>query len=187
MRRYSVTIGGQKQEIGVEDAPAGAAAGSVRVEVGGRERLLELRQLGTAVSWLDGTRVVIAEVQASGGQAAGGQANAVSDRRKLTVTVGGETVVAEVADVAVELAAALGARAGRAVSGPATVRAPMPGRVVKLLARAGDEVKAGQGLMVVEAMKMENEIRAPRAGRLAQITVADGAAVESGEPLAVIE
>ena len=43
--------------------------------------------------------------------------------------------------------------------------APMPGKVIRLLVSAGDEVEAGQGLVVVEAMKMQNEIRSPKEGR----------------------
>jgi biotin carboxyl carrier protein len=62
----------------------------------------------------------------------------------------------------------------------------MPGRVVRVLAAAGTEVAAGQGLVVVEAMKMENELRAPHAGRVAELTVREGQAVEAGATLAVI-
>src|SRR5690242_3241943 len=53
--------------------------------------------------------------------------------------------------------------------GRASIVAPMPGRVVRLLAAAGEEVAAGQGIVVVEAMKMQNEMRAPRAGRITAI------------------
>jgi biotin carboxyl carrier protein len=63
----------------------------------------------------------------------------------------------------------------------------MPGRVVKLLARAGDQLKAGQGVLVVEAMKMENEIKVPRDGRLRELQAVEGAAVDAGEVLAVLE
>ncbi len=71
-------------------------------------------------------------------------------------------------------------------SGPARLTAPMPGRVVRILAAAGASVEAGQGLVVVEAMKMENELRAPRAGRVEQVAVREGQAVEAGALLLVI-
>jgi biotin carboxyl carrier protein len=71
-------------------------------------------------------------------------------------------------------------------SGPARLVSPMPGRVVRVLAEAGADVEAGQGLVVVEAMKMENELRAPRAGRLTEVAVREGQAVETGALLAVI-
>lgn len=67
--------------------------------------------------------------------------------------------------------------------GPRDVNSPMPGRVVKLLVREGDEVAAGQGLLVMEAMKMQNELRAPRAGRVQRIFAAEGDGVETGAPL----
>ncbi|MFO7692956.1 MAG: acetyl-CoA carboxylase biotin carboxyl carrier protein subunit [Vicinamibacterales bacterium] len=79
-----------------------------------------------------------------------------------------------------------GAGAAQA-AGTQQVLAPMPGRVVKLLVRAGDEVKARQGLVVVEAMKMENELRSPKDGRVIEVLVAEGASVEAGRPLVVVE
>jgi biotin carboxyl carrier protein len=77
--------------------------------------------------------------------------------------------------------------AARAGDGVQTVVAPMPGKVVRVLVAHGDEVKAGQGLLVVEAMKMQNEIKASRAGRILSLTVKDGATVAAGEVLATIE
>jgi biotin carboxyl carrier protein len=70
--------------------------------------------------------------------------------------------------------------------GPARVTAPMPGRIVRLLAAAGADVEAGQGLVVIEAMKMENELRTPRGGRLQELLVREGQAVEAGALLAVV-
>jgi biotin carboxyl carrier protein len=69
---------------------------------------------------------------------------------------------------------------------PVTIRSPMPGRVVKLGAKADEKVTAGQTVIVVEAMKMENELRAPRAGTVAEIRCSEGAAVEAGQELVVI-
>jgi biotin carboxyl carrier protein len=71
--------------------------------------------------------------------------------------------------------------------GQVTIVAPMPGRVVRVLAAAGDQVEARQPVIVVEAMKMENELRAPRAGRIKEIVVAPGTSVDAGRVLAVIE
>jgi biotin carboxyl carrier protein len=77
--------------------------------------------------------------------------------------------------------------AARAGDGVQTVVAPMPGKVVRVLVAQGDEVKAGQGLLVVEAMKMQNEIKAARAGRVLSLTVKEGATVAAGQVLATIE
>jgi len=72
-------------------------------------------------------------------------------------------------------------------SGKQVVAAPMPGKVVKLLVKAGDAVEEGQGLVVVEAMKMENELKAPKAGTVTEVAVAEGATVENGARLVVVE
>jgi biotin carboxyl carrier protein len=67
------------------------------------------------------------------------------------------------------------------------VLAPMPGKVLRVLVKTGDEVAARQPLVVVEAMKMENELTAPRAGRVTDVTVEAGASVEAGRLLVVVE
>ncbi|HEY4015130.1 MAG TPA: biotin/lipoyl-containing protein [Polyangiaceae bacterium] len=74
----------------------------------------------------------------------------------------------------------------RPARGTTAVRSPMPGRVIKVLAAAGDVVTAGQALVVLEAMKMENEVRAAASGTVAQVHVAVGAAVESNAVLVTI-
>jgi biotin carboxyl carrier protein len=63
----------------------------------------------------------------------------------------------------------------------------MPGRIVRLLVEVGQDVEAGQPLLIVEAMKMENEMKAPVAGRVEELMVAQGDAVEAGASLARIE
>jgi biotin carboxyl carrier protein len=72
-------------------------------------------------------------------------------------------------------------------SGPRPIKAPMPGRVVRVLVAEGVEVEAHQGVLVVEAMKMQNEIKAPKAGRVVALRVQAGATVKVGDVLAVIE
>lgn len=81
-------------------------------------------------------------------------------------------------------------RVARDAHGPdGTVRltAPMPGKVVKVLAPEGTVVARGEGIIVLEAMKMENELKAPRDGTVTQIAVEEGQGVESGAHLATIE
>jgi biotin carboxyl carrier protein len=68
-----------------------------------------------------------------------------------------------------------------------TIVAPMPALVVRLEVERGQEVSAGQGLLVLEAMKMENEIRSPRAGVIKTIHAEIGKAVEKGEVLVTLE
>ncbi len=99
---------------------------------------------------------------------------------------GGDPLVlaAEVTD-ARRATIAVPARAGNDAA-PVTMRSPIPGRVVKLLVKVDDTVKAGQTVVVLEAMKMENELRAPRAGRVSIVRCAEGAAVEAGQDLVTI-
>ena len=63
----------------------------------------------------------------------------------------------------------------------------MPGKVVRVLLNAGDEVAARQGVLVVEAMKMQNEVQSPKAGKISEIKVSEGQTVNAGDVLAVIE
>ena len=80
-----------------------------------------------------------------------------------------------------------GRRSAAGSEGRQTVAAPMPGRVIRVLVEAGQDVDAGQGLIVVEAMKMQNEIKSPKAGRVAEVKTVAGATVSAGDILAVIE
>ena len=79
----------------------------------------------------------------------------------------------------------LGASVGLGFS--QAIKAPMPGRVVRVLVAVGDRVTAHQPLVVVEAMKMENELRAPRDGVVKEVLAMPGAAVESGAVLVVVD
>ena len=79
------------------------------------------------------------------------------------------------------------ATSSRKNEGREAIKAPMPGKVVRVLVAVGDEVVVGQGLVVVEAMKMQNEMKAPRAGRVAGIAVKEHEAVVAGSVLLMIE
>ncbi|MFF4958405.1 ATP-binding protein [Streptomyces sp. NPDC001222] len=71
-------------------------------------------------------------------------------------------------------------------SGTESLTAPMPGTVTVVKVAVGDEVTAGQSLLVVEAMKMEHVISAPHAGTVAELDVTPGATVAMDQVLAVI-
>ncbi len=68
-----------------------------------------------------------------------------------------------------------------------SVPAPIAGRVLSIRVKAGDEVKAGDVLLILEAMKMENEIKAPADGVVKEVLVAEGARVAEGDGLVVVE
>jgi biotin carboxyl carrier protein len=77
--------------------------------------------------------------------------------------------------------------AGAGTEGPRPVKAPMPGRVVRLLVEVGEDVEEGQGVVVIEAMKMQNELKSPKAGRVIRVGAAVGDTVGSGDVLVVVE
>lgn len=70
--------------------------------------------------------------------------------------------------------------------GPERLVAPMPGKIVRVLVKAGEAVRARQPVVVIEAMKMENELRASGDGTVAEMHVRDGQSVDAGALLAVI-
>jgi biotin carboxyl carrier protein len=102
---------------------------------------------------------------------------------EVLVTLQGRTIPVTVNGRRTGHAAEIGAHR----HGEISIIAPMPGRIVRVLAAPGDDIGARQPVVVVEAMKMENELRAPRAGRVKEISVTPGMSVEAGRVLAVIE
>ncbi|MCD4864140.1 MULTISPECIES: sodium-extruding oxaloacetate decarboxylase subunit alpha [Pseudomonas] len=80
-----------------------------------------------------------------------------------------------------------GGQRRRQAERPGDVSTTMPGNIVEVLVKEGDQVKAGQGVLVTEAMKMETEIQAPIAGTVTAVRVAKGDRVNPGEVLIEIE
>jgi multidrug efflux pump subunit AcrA (membrane-fusion protein) len=176
---FEVEVGGRTFSIAVERADR---AGRFRMTLDGVPRLIDASRTGQfglslgTVPFSEGDRgtvpltVTVPFLVPGNGP---GELLVVLSGRTIGATVNGR-----------RSAHAVGARHG---DGQVTIVAPMPGRVVRVLAAAGDAVEARQPVIVVEAMKMENELRAPRAGRIREIVVAPGTSVEAGRILAVIE
>jgi len=101
----------------------------------------------------------------------------------LTVYACGRTFAVEVRDPR-DTSSAAHASIG---SGRQNIRAPMHGRVIRVLVNVGDAVEVGQGLMVVEAMKMQNEMKALQPGRVTEVRARAGETVRAGDTLLVIE
>ena len=78
-------------------------------------------------------------------------------------------------------------RATRASPSDNTVRSPMPGRVISIMVRPGDQVSAGDEVCVVEAMKMEQSIRATRDGVVKAVLVQPMDSVRANDPLIELE
>src|SRR5436190_20378952 len=108
----------------------------------------------------------------------------LSSGATVSVTIGANRYDITLVDPK-RLRSALGA--GAPGEGAARIVAPMPGKVVRVLVEAGQQVEPGQGIVVVEAMKMQNEMKAPKAGAVVSVNVEVGATVNGGDLLAVIE
>jgi biotin carboxyl carrier protein len=76
---------------------------------------------------------------------------------------------------------------GTAASGEFTLRAPMPGLIVKVPVDEGQEIKKGDVLVVLESMKMQNELKSPRDGKVARVQVKPGASVEQRQIILSVE
>ena len=167
--RFQARVGERTVEVRV----AALEGGRYEVTIDGQARVVDARTLGER-AW-----------------------SLIVDGAVHTVDVAGELpdVVVHFRDHSVPLKLidarrALLAEAGRLrrpKSGPTVVRAPMPGKVVRVIVQEGSGIAAGQGLLVVEAMKMENELRAPRDGTVVEVRVREGQAVEAGEPLVTLD
>jgi oxaloacetate decarboxylase alpha subunit len=108
---------------------------------------------------------------------------------RYQVTVNGHTYDVEVApggaisSITPQAAASAAAPAVAAAATTEPVNAPLAGTIFKILVRPGQQVKAGEIVIVLEAMKMETEVRAPRAGTVTEVAVREGDAVELGHKL----
>jgi acetyl/propionyl-CoA carboxylase alpha subunit len=154
--KYRVTIDGREREVDVVVAPSGA----ITVTLDGQKVAGDVRPIPGGVSVRIGSSVhdVIASSAGEEVQLASGPARAIA------------TVVSE---------RSRSQRKRGGGGGAKELRAPMPGRVVRVACKAGEVVTAGQPVVVIEAMKMENEMRAPADATIAQIHVTEGASVEA--------
>ncbi len=72
------------------------------------------------------------------------------------------------------------------VHGEVTIKAPMPGIIVRVPMPVGSAVNKGATVVILESMKMENELKAPRAGVVKRVLVEGGMSVEKGQPLVIV-
>jgi biotin carboxyl carrier protein len=166
-------IGGKKRRVELGGKPGGGGvAGVLECRVDGRAVTVDVRVLEPGVMSLLITHP----------EAEGRQYRCVLDGDG--VVIDGRRYGFEVEDPR-SLQGKRGAGAG--TEGPRPVKAPMPGRVVRLLVEVGESVEEGQGCVVIEAMKMQNELKSPKAGRVIRVGAAVGDTVGSGDVLVVVE
>jgi acetyl/propionyl-CoA carboxylase alpha subunit len=174
--------------VGCGGAAGGVASVTVWLEVEGEKRRVELpSEIGDRMACSVDGRPVVADVR----MLQPGVLSLLIDGRQYRCVLDGDGVVIggrrfgfEVTDPR-SLQGRRGVGAG--TDGPRPVKAPMPGRMVRVLVEVGDEVEEGQALLVIEAMKMQNELKSPKTGRVAKIAVGVGDAVGSGDVLVVVE
>ena len=154
----------------------------LRLRIGDRTEDVRLEKGGEAEI---GSRRVEYERVGAGGAfhriAVGGRLHvvlAVRDGERVHVWCDGLAFVFERASTA---------RGAAAADHGGGLSAPMPGRVRRIFAAAGDSVSRGTVLLALEAMKMEHAIRAPRDGVLRRVLVAEGDLVEAGSELVELE
>ena len=170
---FEIELNGRTRSVSIERA---GSAGRFRVTVDGVATLVDAQrsgEFGLSLLFPDGAHRAARVALAPG--SAPGEMLAYLRGRSAAIVVNGRRSGRGVSD------SAAGAH------GEQTIAAPMPGRVVRVLVAAGDEVQVRQPVVVVEAMKMENELRSPKTGRVKEVVVAAGASVEAGRVLMVIE
>ena len=160
----------------------------------------------TRLSWKDGEREIVVTAHADGNayrlDLPGGALRAtaaVTDGPRLTATLDGVAASATVVFIGDEATVFDGdggrrllfvdptQRAGVDAGSTGRLTAPMPGKLVQVMVKAGDTVEKGQPLVVLEAMKMEHTVKAPRAGKIASVGFAAGEQVEEGAALVELE
>jgi biotin carboxyl carrier protein len=167
---YQVTIGERELRVQVR---RDADAAFVRVD-DGEERPVDWRVLHGALHALrvgDEQTELLATIGGDG---------------EVRLAIDGLEYAAEVVDEArARLASVAGARSGSHAR--LELKSPMPGLIVKVVCSVGDEIRAGQPLVVLQAMKMENELSLPRGGRVATVKAESGQTVEQGQVLVILE
>ena len=155
-------------------------------EKGGETRLIALRETGDGIYeiTIDGHTVHVDAVRSGPTVYSviedGQQFEAMVDEKGahgFDVLVAGRIFHLESLDERTKL---LAQSAAPVLTGPQTITAEMPGKVVKVVVPAGESVREGQGVVLVEAMKMENEIPSPIAGVVTEVAVSEGQTVEAG-------
>lgn len=168
-----VAVDGQRFSVSID----AIAPGQATVTVGGKQRVVN-------IAWIDPDTLSIID----GSIARDVRFHHRREKGAAGIEIGGVILEAKVGVPSRGTAPpGQGIRGDSAPGATHAIIAPMPGRVMRVLAAVGDRVSARQALVVVEAMKMENELRTARNGVVREVRVTPGAAVETGAVLVVID
>jgi len=162
----------------------------LEVEIGGKTRTVEFSRIGERLSWaIDGKPVEADALEVSAGvysiliEGRSFEARIEPASQGARVVVAGREYSASVRD---PRQWKRHGGAAREAEGRQQVLAPMPGKIIRILVKAGETVAAGQGLLVIEAMKMQNEVRSPKSGTVERLLVNEGQTVTAAEILAIV-
>jgi biotin carboxyl carrier protein len=164
--KYTAIIDGERFEIELVRTEHGV----IEVEIGGEKYTLDVQAVEPGVYWFHWKDRSI-------------EISVTPNTDSYTVSVNGQRIDVEIIDER----AALRRAAQHGHAGTVELRAPMPGKVVKVLVTEGAAVEMNQGLLVIEAMKMQNEIKSPKKGTVRKLAVREAAAVNAGDLLVVVE
>jgi acetyl/propionyl-CoA carboxylase alpha subunit len=169
IRRYLIELGDQEHELAVEALGDDGFA----ITRNGKTTRWNARRVGKTWSLLPAGGGTVSEID-------------VDEHAPGELTLSSGAFVGIAARVRDPLHRAAEKAAAARPAGPAEVKSPMPGKVVRALVAVGDAVVTGQALIVVEAMKMENELKSPRDGTVRELRASDGQAIEAGQTLLVL-
>jgi biotin carboxyl carrier protein len=164
--KYTAVIQGQRLEIELNRNGQGV----IEAKIDGRSYQLEGKAVEPGIYWLTWNNQSL-------------QISVAQNQDGYVVSLAGRRIEVSILDSRTALRRA----AQHSHDGVSQIRAPMPGKVIKLLVAEGAEVQPNQGLVVLEAMKMQNEIKSPKKGIVTKLGVTEGAAVNSGDLLATVE
>jgi biotin carboxyl carrier protein len=163
--KYGATIQGETLEVDINRR----ATNVVEAQIGDRKYVLEARAVQPGLYWLnwENRSIEVVVTEKNGG---------------YLVMLDGRQVMVELGDLRTALR-----HTQHGQQGTAQIRAPMPGKIIRVLVDQGASVQANQGIVVMEAMKMQNEIKSPKNGIVKKVGVTAGSAVNSGDLLAEVE
>ena len=164
--KYTAIIDGQRVDIELNRK----ANGVIEAEIDGRVYRLEAKAVEPGVYWFTWNNRSL-------------EIRAIQNLDSYVASFAGNQIPVEILDSRTTLRRA----AQHGHDSVVQIRAPMPGKVIKVLVAEGTEVQPNQGIVVLEAMKMQNEIKSPKKGIVRKLGVTDGAPVNSGDLLATVE
>jgi biotin carboxyl carrier protein len=164
--KYTVVVAGERVDLEIDLSDPRR----IEAEVAGRKYILDTKSVEPGVYWFnwDSRSIELCVTPAVEG---------------YIVSVDGHQHAVEIVDSRTALRKA----AQHGHDGEVELRAPMPGKIIKVLLQQGAEVAANQGILVMEAMKMQNEIKSPKDGVIKRVAVQEGSAVNSGDLLTIVE